>query len=266
MADDMDAFVAEVREFLEANAERRTTAAAEVEWGVGEDRIAYFRDDPPDVDARKVAAAKDWQRRRFEAGLGWITGPERYGGRELTPVHDLVYDGLEAEYDVPDTGVLSLIGLGMIGPTILRHGQEAVKDRYLPLMYKGEIIACQLFSEPAAGSDLASLETTAVRDGAGWRLNGQKVWTSVAQHSQIGMALCRELAVARFDVFGRHDVRRRTVAERVPPLPRIRQGLEALKRALHHVARSPPGDAAQGFDGLADRPGCCPRPVTIRRR
>lgn len=84
--------------------------------------------------------------------------------------------------------------------------------------------------------------------------------------SSIGMALCRELAVARFDVFGRHDVRRRTVAERVPPLPRIRQGLEALKRALHHVARSPPGDAAQGFDGLADRPGCCPRPVTIRRR
>lgn len=191
MADDMDAFVTEVSKFLEANAERRTTAGTEVEWGVGEDRITYFSDDPPDVDARKVAAAKDWQRRRFEAGLGWITGPRRYGGRELTHVHDLVYDGLEAEYDVPDTGVLSLIGLNMIGPTILQHGQEAVKDRYLPLMYKGEIIACQLFSEPAAGSDLASLETTAVRDGAGWRLNGQKVWTSVAQHSQIGMALCR---------------------------------------------------------------------------
>src|SRR5690606_26936580 len=174
MADDMEAFAAEVREFLEANAQRRTTADTEIEWGVGEDRITYFGDDPPDVDARKVAAAKDWQRRRYEAGLGWITGPARYGGRELTHLHDMVYDALEAEYDVPDTGALSLIGLGMIGPTILLHGQEAIKDSYLPAMYRGEINACQLFSEPAAGSDLASLETTAVRDGEGWRLNGQK--------------------------------------------------------------------------------------------
>jgi acyl-CoA dehydrogenase len=191
MPDDMEGFVSEVRQFLEANADSRTTAGDKVEWGRGEDRITYFGDDPPEVDARKVAAARDWQRRRYEAGLGWITGPAQYGGRELTHVHDLVYDTLEAEYDVPDTGVLSLIGLGMIGPTILLHGQEAVKDRYLPAMYRGEIIACQLFSEPAAGSDLASLETTAVRDGDGWLLNGQKVWTSVAHHAQIGMALCR---------------------------------------------------------------------------
>ncbi|WP_395106254.1 acyl-CoA dehydrogenase family protein [Actinomadura sp. SCN-SB] len=191
MPDEMDAFVAEAREFLDSCAPRRTTPSSEVEWGVGEDRIAYFSEDPPDVDARKVAAARDWQRRRYEAGFGWITGPARYGGRELTPVHDLVYDGVEAEYDVPDTGVLSLIGLGMIGPTILLHGQEAIKDRYLPAMYRGEVIACQLFSEPGAGSDLASVQTTAVRDGNGWVLDGQKVWTSVAHHAQIGMALCR---------------------------------------------------------------------------
>ncbi|MPY86149.1 MAG: acyl-CoA dehydrogenase, partial [Actinophytocola sp.] len=88
-------------------------------------------------------------------------------------------------------GVLSLIGLGMIGPTILAHGQEAIKDRYLPAMYKGDVIACQLFSEPAAGSDLASLETKAVRDGDEWVITGQKVWTSVAQHAEVGLALCR---------------------------------------------------------------------------
>ena len=79
----------------------------------------------------------------------------------------------------------------MIGPTILAHGQQAIKDRYLPAMYRGDVIACQLFSEPEAGSDLASLATRAVPAKATWILDGQKVWTSVAQHSQIGMALCR---------------------------------------------------------------------------
>jgi alkylation response protein AidB-like acyl-CoA dehydrogenase len=188
----MDAFTAEVTGFLDATATRRAAAAADVEWGQGEDRITYFGDDPPDVSAAKVAAARAWQRTRYEHGFGWITGPARYGGRELSSLHGLVYDGIESGYDVPDTGVLSLIGLGMIGPTILQHGQEVVKDRYLPAMYRGDVIACQLFSEPAAGSDLASLVTRAARDGGGgWVLTGQKVWTSVAQHAQVGLALCR---------------------------------------------------------------------------
>jgi acyl-CoA dehydrogenase len=87
--------------------------------------------------------------------------------------------------------VLSVIGLGMIGPTILAHGQPQIKQMYLPAMYSGQVIACQLFSEPGAGSDLASLSTRAERDGDGWVLNGQKVWTSIAQHADVGMALCR---------------------------------------------------------------------------
>jgi alkylation response protein AidB-like acyl-CoA dehydrogenase len=187
----MDAFIAEATEFLDATATRSAVPADDVEWGQGEDRITYFGDDPPDVSAEKVAAARAWQRTRYEHGFGWITGPARYGGRDLSSLHDLVYDGIEAGYDVPDTGVLSLIGLGMIGPTILQHGQEAVKNRYLAAMYRGDVIACQLFSEPAAGSDLASLVTRAARDGYGWVLTGQKVWTSVAQHAHVGMALCR---------------------------------------------------------------------------
>jgi acyl-CoA dehydrogenase len=191
MSIEMDDFVAEVRAFLEAHAPRRPATDADLEWGAGIDRISYFSNDPPDVDRANVDAARAWQRRRSEAGLGWITGPAEYGGRALTTVHDLVYDGIEAEYDVPDTGVLSLIGLGMIGPTILAHAQDAIKERYLPAMYAGDVIACQLFSEPSAGSDLAGLETRAVRDGDEWVINGQKVWTSIAQHAQIGLALCR---------------------------------------------------------------------------
>ena len=153
--------------------------------------MPYFGADPPEVEARKLRAARDWQRTRYEHGFGWISGPPEYGGRGLTPVHELVYDRLESEYDVPDTGTLSVIGLGMIGPTILAHGQQAIKDRYLQAMYRGDVIACQLFSEPDAGSDLAGLRTRAVASEGRWILDGQKVWTSVAQHSQIGMALCR---------------------------------------------------------------------------
>ncbi|SNQ46811.1 Acyl-CoA dehydrogenase [Frankia canadensis] len=188
---ELDDFITEVRGFLDAHATRRTGGAGDVQWGVGEDRITYFSTEAPEVEAKAVAVAKAWQRTRYENGFGWLTGPTDFGGRGLTTVHELVYDSLEAEYDVPDTGVLAVVGLGMIGPTILAHGQEKIKQRYLPAMYGGDVIACQLFSEPAAGSDLASVETKAVREGDEWVLNGQKVWTSVAHHAQLGLALCR---------------------------------------------------------------------------
>jgi alkylation response protein AidB-like acyl-CoA dehydrogenase len=190
MPDELLQFTREVRDFLDVHAPKMAERAA-FRWGQGDDRVAYFGADPPDVEEQKLQAARDWQRTRHENGFGWISGPPEYGGRGLTPVYDLVYDGIEAEYDVPDTGTLSVIGLGMIGPTILAHGQQAIKDRYLPAMYRGDVIACQLFSEPEAGSDLASLATRAVLVRREWILDGQKVWTSVAQHSQIGMALCR---------------------------------------------------------------------------
>jgi acyl-CoA dehydrogenase len=189
MPDDVREFARQAREFLDAHATR--AAQAEFRWGQGEDTVAYFKADPPDVRDVKLQAAKDWQRTRYENGFGWISGPPEYGGQGLTPAHELIYNSIESEYDVPDTGTLSVIGLGMIGPTILAHGQQAIKDRYLPALYRGDIIACQLFSEPGAGSDLAGLQTRAVADGGEWVLDGQKVWTSIARQSQIGMALCR---------------------------------------------------------------------------
>jgi acyl-CoA dehydrogenase len=187
----MEEFSAEVRAFLDASAERRPDPRQAVQWGVGEDRIAYFSTDPPEMDQANARRARQWQRRRYDAGFGWISGPVEFGGRGLSTAHDLVYDTIESEYDVPDTGVLSVIGLGMIGPTILAHAQPHIKQRYLPAMYAGEVIACQLFSEPGAGSDLASLSMGAERTGDLWILNGQKVWTSIAQHADIGMALGR---------------------------------------------------------------------------
>jgi alkylation response protein AidB-like acyl-CoA dehydrogenase len=190
MSEDVQEFAREAREFLDAHAAR--AEHAQFRWGEGDDTVAYFHADPPHVTERKLRAAKDWQRTKYENGFGWISGPPEYGGRGLAPVHELIYNGIEAEYEVPDTGTLSVVGLGMIGPTILAYGQQAVKDRYLPAMYRGDVIACQLFSEPSAGSDLASLQTRAERtDNSNWLLNGQKVWTSVAHHSQLGMALAR---------------------------------------------------------------------------
>jgi alkylation response protein AidB-like acyl-CoA dehydrogenase len=190
MPDPMDDFLRSARAFLDANAEPRG-GGPEIEWGSGSDRVAYFSADLPDVAAQKVRAARAWQRRRYEAGFGWISGPEEYGGAGLGSLHELAYAATEAEYAVPDTGVLSVIGLGMIGPTILTHGTPEIRDRYLPSMYRGDTIACQLFSEPGAGSDLAGVEARAERDGDTWVVTGQKVWTSIAQHADIGMALCR---------------------------------------------------------------------------
>ena len=83
------------------------------------------------------------------------------------------------------------IGLGMVAPTILAHATDPVKDAYLRKLYRGDVVACQLFSEPAAGSDLAGLQSRAVRDGDEWVINGQKVWTSGAQFSDIGEIICR---------------------------------------------------------------------------
>src|SRR5260370_29734562 len=187
----MEEFSAEVRAFLDASAERRPDPSQAVQWGAGEDRIAYFSTDPPEVDHANAQRAREWQRRRYDAGLGLIPGPVEFGGRGLSTAHDLAYDTIESEYDVPDTGVLSVIGLGMRGRTILAEAQPHIKQRYLPAMYSGGVIACQLFSEPGAGSDLASLSTKAERAGDVWILSGQKVWTSIAQHADIGMALCR---------------------------------------------------------------------------
>ncbi|MFE9649212.1 acyl-CoA dehydrogenase family protein [Streptomyces sp. NPDC006365] len=189
-SDDMQDFAAEARRFLDAHVAKAPDRTA-LTWGEGDDTMAYFSSLPPEEEQEHVQRAREWQRIRHENGFGWITGPPEYGGRGLTPVHDLLYDSIESEYDVADTGVLGVVGLGMIGPTILAHAQQHIKNRWLPAMYRGDAIACQLFSEPGAGSDLASVATRAVRDGDDWVIDGQKVWTSVAQHSQIGLALTR---------------------------------------------------------------------------
>ena len=183
------AFTESAHRFLSAHAE--PVGDTHSTWGSGSDRVSYFASGTVEQEREAVAAARRWQALRYDHGWGWITGPKHYGGLELTTHYQLLYQRAESGYDVVDTSQLSVVGLGMVGPTVLAHGQPELKDNLLPKMYRGEAIACQLFSEPAAGSDLAGVQCRAVRDGQGWILNGQKVWTSAAQHADIGEVLCR---------------------------------------------------------------------------
>ena len=183
-----DEFRADAAAFLEANAERRVEVTQV--WGRGSDEVSIFPERTPEEDGAMLSAAKEWRAKVFDAGFGWISGPEAYGGRGLTREYERVWLSLENDYDVPSIGPFG-IGLGMVAPTILAHAVEGVKQRYLTSMYRGDTVACQLFSEPVAGSDLAGIQTKAIRDGEEWILNGQKVWTSGAQYSDIGEIITR---------------------------------------------------------------------------
>jgi alkylation response protein AidB-like acyl-CoA dehydrogenase len=142
-----------------------------------------------DFDEIFVTQGKRWQRRIHDGGWAGITWPVEYGGRGGTFVESMIFRQEEARFDVASG--LFAVGIGMAGPTIIGHGTDAQRGRYLPAMLRGEEVWCQLFSEPGAGSDLASLSTRAVRDGDEWVVNGQKVWSSGAHHSDMGILLAR---------------------------------------------------------------------------
>lgn len=146
-------------------------------------------DDGEGSGPASIAEQKAFQKSLHAAGFAGITWPVRYGGQGLTSEHQIAFSAEARNYSLP-VGAF-VIGLGMPGPTILELGTEEQKQRYLPRLLSGEEIWCQLFSEPSGGSDVAALITSAVRDGDGWRLNGQKVWTSGAQHSDFGAVIAR---------------------------------------------------------------------------
>ncbi len=175
-------------EFLDASAEPRVEVTQA--WGEGSDQVSVLPERTPQEELAELEAARKWAGTRFDAGFGWITGPDTYGGRGLTRDHQRAYDAVEATFATPPMTPYG-IGLGMVAPTILAHGTDMVKEMYLRALWRGDIVACQLFSEPGAGSDLASLQTKAIRDGDEWIVTGQKVWTSGAHLSDIGEIICR---------------------------------------------------------------------------
>jgi alkylation response protein AidB-like acyl-CoA dehydrogenase len=139
--------------------------------------------------AAVVERAKRFQAALYDAGLAGITFPTEFGGAGLTADHQRVFNEEFAGFAMPST--LFMIGLGMCAPTLLEFGTDDQRRRHLRGLLRGDQVWCQLFSEPGAGSDVASLQTKAVRDGEEWLLNGQKVWTSVAHFSDFGLCVAR---------------------------------------------------------------------------
>jgi alkylation response protein AidB-like acyl-CoA dehydrogenase len=140
--------------------------------------------------------SKAWRKKKFDAGWTCISWPKEYGGLGASPIERVIWGQEEGPYAA--LGGLFTIGEGMCGPTVMAFADEDQKKHYLPKLASGEDVWCQLFSEPASGSDLAGLTTKAVPDGDDWVINGQKIWTSGAQHSDFGLLITRtDPAVAK---------------------------------------------------------------------
>ena len=167
-------FRGEVRAWLKENAEVRNGAD---DWSQNHEHPDYVR------------RCREWQHSMYEGGWGAITWAVEYGGRGGSVWHQTIFNQEAARYDV-SAGAFA-VGIGMCGPTLIAHGTEEQKHRHLPAMLRGEEVWCQLFSEPDAGSDLAGLKSRAQRDGDVFVVNGQKVWTSGAQHSDWGILIAR---------------------------------------------------------------------------
>ncbi|MBV9044664.1 MAG: acyl-CoA dehydrogenase family protein [Alphaproteobacteria bacterium] len=173
------AFRKEVRAWLDANAKKRE----------GKREI-----DPEDMEngaANEMAASKAWQKTKAKAGYARITWPKGMGGIGGTPMQSIIFGQEESKYDVPTGGPFA-IGLGMCIPTLMAYGDEEAKKRYVWPAVQGDEIWCQLFSEPAGGSDVANLRTKAEKNPDGtWTINGSKIWTTGAQFSDYGIILTR---------------------------------------------------------------------------
>jgi alkylation response protein AidB-like acyl-CoA dehydrogenase len=170
--------------------ECRTWLQANLPW-------EYGRGLPPRFDdlAEEVAFGRSWQAQLAAARWVGVAWPREFGGRDAGPIgHYIVTEEL-ARARAPE--LVGRIGVNLVGPTILAHGTDDQRTRWLPRILSATEIWCQLFSEPGAGSDLSSLTTTATRVEGGWVLNGQKVWTSYAQFADWGVCLARTDPEAR---------------------------------------------------------------------
>jgi alkylation response protein AidB-like acyl-CoA dehydrogenase len=155
---------------------------------------AWLADHPPPAIAvastnEDASTLREWQRTLHDAGWVGIHWPVEYGGRGASPAQVAIYNEELARAHAP--AVLGRAGITLVGPTLMAHGTEEQRQRWIPRILAGEDVWCQLFSEPDAGSDLASLSTRAVQHGDVYRVTGQKVWSSYARFANWAIALVR---------------------------------------------------------------------------
>lgn len=173
-------------------AERLEPRRAEAStWGVGPESVAVFHDLGLDEARRLDAVLRDWHRSKLADGWAGITWPVEFGGLGLDPEYDRAFHEEQSRFVAPIEHEAFNVTLDLVAPVIQMYGTDAQKQHFLPMFLRVEKLACQLFSEPEAGSDLASLRCRAQRSGTNWVIDGQKVWTSGAQLADFGLLIAR---------------------------------------------------------------------------
>lgn len=195
---DLEAFVSGARAWLERNAASRAAVDA------SRAPVSVFHDLPFDEERALLERVCAWQRRKFDAGYGALTWSGPDGGAGLTAAHEEAFGELEREFETPGQHELASVSTHLVAPTVDLFGTPEQRERLVRPLLRGDALACQLFSEPSAGSDLAGLATRAERSGSGgtptdegvagggeWIVNGQKVWSSGAQFAGWGELIVR---------------------------------------------------------------------------
>lgn len=183
----LDDFVTAARQWLASVAQPRAAA----EWGVGTDSVAVFENWTAEEERAETDRIRAYEQAKFDAGWGALTWPAEYGGRGLPPSYVLAFRREEATFDVPRRTEMFSVTQQLVAPTIAQWGTPEQRARYVTAMLRADLIACQLFSETEAGSDLAAVRTRAVQRDGRWILDGHKVWTSGARVADLGVAVCR---------------------------------------------------------------------------
>ena len=184
----------QVRRWLSAHGRAPRPQGATSAWEQGSDEVSVFDDVDDDEQAVRLEEVRAWQRVKFDAGYVPFGGaqPARESGWPSS--YQRRFSEIEAAYDTPQAGELPVVSVSLIAPTIDAMGTPEQRERFLAPLLKMDEFACQLFSEPSAGSDLAGIRSRAVRDGDDWILTGHKVWTSGARFAQWGLAIVRSQA------------------------------------------------------------------------
>lgn len=189
----LDDFTATARAWLDEHAEKKPVAAdgGDIIWGQGDFDVSVFHALTFDEEKALLDQAQEWSRLKAKEGYHAITWPTEYGGLGLGKQYGRAFHRLEAQYITPSRHETFGVTTGLIAPTVRAFGTEEQKNELVAALLRPDFLCCQLFSEPGAGSDLASLACRAELDGEEWRVNGQKVWSSGAQYSEYGELIAR---------------------------------------------------------------------------
>jgi alkylation response protein AidB-like acyl-CoA dehydrogenase len=183
----LDEFTRAARVWLSSVAKPRQ----EAQWGVGPDSVAVFENWTAEEERAETDRIRSYEQLKHDAGWGALTWSEEYGGRGLPMSYALAFRHEEEAFDVPRRTEMFSVTQQLVAPAIAQWGTAEQRERYVSAMLRTDLIACQLFSETEAGSDLAAVRTRAVERDDHWVLDGHKVWTSGAPVADIGVAVTR---------------------------------------------------------------------------